>query len=630
MTTLMRRLGWLVPLIAVVAAAHARGQAPSRTGLIVGQVVDATTSKPVPDAIVTVTTPFASINLPTTPRGRVMTDAQGMFFFADLPATPTDVKQASGYAINASKPGYVDSFYGKRRPAGGLVYFDLAEGERRNDAKILMWKYATISGTVLDENGEPVVGVTVRALNRSSTNGGARTVGVPAGSGMPGTTDDRGVYRISTLVPGDYVVVVPSTQATFPASALASVFNGSGRQSPLLNEMSAASLELTPLGMARNQQIGDVVLMTLNRTAIPPAPTGSGSVSVYQTMFHPSALAASEASTIALAAGEDRTGVDFQLRPVRAVRVSGNLTGPNGPVGSTAVRLVPASVVDFTSESGFETVTGLADAAGVFTLLGVPPGQYVLRVNKRPTPTGSDMLPSGVDPSVVWASEAVTVGDTDVRDLAVTVRSLLPVSGRFQFEGSQPAPAMKELGGLIVRLPAAGSGAVSTSTQIDANGSWAIGVPGGRYSLRLQPPAGWYVKSVVLGGRDISDEPLDIRAADMPTMVITCTDVAAQLSGVTRTAQGAPDPTATVVVFPIDRGLWSGLGPLMRLRAARATRTGAYTLTDLPPGEYYVAAMDDARAENWQDPKSLDALSRGAARVMIGVGEKQTLDVRER
>jgi hypothetical protein len=627
----MRRPGslfLLIGLICVVVATRARSQTVSSTGLIVGQVVDATTGKPVPEAIVTLTTPFASSNLPTTPRGRVLTDADGYFFFADLPAPPAGARNA-GYAINASKSGYVDSFYGARRPGGGLLYFELGDGERTNAAKILMWKYGAIGGTVLDEAGEPMVGVTVRAFNRAYTTGQARTIGVPVGSGLPATTDDRGVYRISTLVPADYVVVVPSTQATFPASVVASAFEGVG-PSALMTEMSAASPELTPLGRARNQQIGNQVLMTLSRTAIPPAPGASGTLSVYQTTFYPSATTASEATTVSLKSGEERNGIDFQLRPVRTVRVAGRLTGPNGPVGLTAVRLVPASATDFASESGFETVTGLTDATGAFTFLGVPPGNYVLRVNRRPANTGSDMLPSGVDPSVVWGYESVAVGDADVADLTVTVRPLIRVAGRFRFEGQQAVPPMRQLEGLILRLTPAGSGSVATSTQLDANGAFAIGVPGGMYALRPQPPNGWYVKSVSLGDRDISDGPLEIRADDLPEILITCTDVVAQLSGVARTARGIPDPNATAVVFPVDRRLWSGGGPVTRLRTGRANRTGTYLVSELAPGDYFVAAMDDGALENWQDQKSLETMSRTATRVTVGAGEKKTLDLRAR
>ncbi len=626
----MQRAGVLVLLIVWIGLTGALGagtQTGSRTGLILGQVLDATTGKPVSDVIVTLTTPFASSNLPSTPRGRVLTDADGRFFFADLPAPPADARN-SGYAINASKPGYVDSFYGARRPGGGLVYFELKDGERTDAATILMWKYGAIGGTVLDEAGEPIVGVTVRAINRSYTTGQARTIGIPLGSGLPATTDDRGVYRISTLVPGDYVVVLPSTQTTLPAAVATTAFEAAG-QSPLLTEIFAASPEFRPLGTARSQQIGDFVLTTLSRVAIPPAPAPSGAFNVYQTIFYPSAVKAADATPISLKSGEERNDVDFQLRPVPTVRVSGTLTGPSGPVGLTAVRLVPASATDYASESGFETATALSDARGRFTFLGVPAGPYVLRVNKRPASSGSDMSPTGVDASVLWASESVVVGDTDVAGLAITLRPLLRVAGRFRFEGRQP-PTMGQLEGLVVRLAPAGSGAVATYTQLDANGSFAIGVPGGLYAFRPQPPNGWFLKSVSLDGRDMSDEPLEIRSSDMPELLITCTDAAAELSGVVRTAQGAPDANATAVVFPANRKLWLSGGALIRLRSARANRTGTYAFDDLPPGEYFVAAIDERRIDGWQDTRSLETISQTAVRMTIGAGEKALLDLRER
>ena len=460
-------------------------------------------------------------------------------------------------------------------------------------------------------------------------SGSARTIGVPVGSGLPATTDDRGVYRISTLIPGDYVVVVPSTQTTFPAAVLAAAFPESGR-STVTAEMSAASPELSTLGMPRNQQIGDLVLMTLNRTAIPPAPDTSGRLSVYQTTFYPSGLAASDATTISLKSGEERNAVDFQLQPVRSVRVSGTLTGPNGPAGMTAVRLVPAAAGEYASESGFETVTGLTDARGTFTLLGVPAGHYTLRVNKRPANTGSDTLPSGVDPSVLWANAPVVVGDSDVADLKVNLQGLIRVAGRLQFDGLQPTPPIREIRGLIVRLAPAGGGSVGISTQLDANASFAIGVPGGMYSVRPDLPLGWYVKSVAMGDRDISDGPLEIRPGELPEIVITCTSVAAQLSGTVTSAQGSPDSTATVILFPVDRRFWPGGGSVIRLRTARPNRTGRYLVSELPPGDYFVAAMDDARLENWQDPKSLDAISRTATRVTITPGEHKALDLRLR
>ena len=89
--------------------------APSgpRTGLIVGQVIDATTGVPIPEAIVQMTMPKYLQSLPTTPQGRVMADSDGRYFFADLPA--------GDYFLRASKEGYGGGGYGQRRAAGGAA-----------------------------------------------------------------------------------------------------------------------------------------------------------------------------------------------------------------------------------------------------------------------------------------------------------------------------------------------------------------------------------------------------------------------------------------------------------------------------------------------------------------------------
>ena len=63
---------------------------------------------------------------------------------------------------------------------------------------------------------------------------------------------------------------------------------------------------------------------------------------------------------------------------------------------------------------------------------------------------------------------------------------------------------------------------------------------------------------------------------------------------------------------------------MRRIRSARVTTTGTYMLA-LPPGAYYVAALSDEAADNWQDPVKLEAVMRGgAARVTLADGQKLT------
>jgi hypothetical protein len=50
-------------------------------------------------------------------------------------------------------------------------------------------------------------------------------------------------------------------------------------------------------------------------------------------------------------------------------------------------------------------------------------------------------------------------------------------------------------------------------------------------------------------------------------------------------------------------------------------------LTGLPPGEYFVVAVDAASGGAWRDPAWLDAASRVAIRVTLKLEEPVTVDL---
>ena len=195
-------------VIAIAASAGLSPQSPPPSGLIVGQVVDAASGKPITGAIVRIiglqqarpSSPvIADASLGRAPAPAILTGSDGRFVFRDLPA--------GNYSITAAKHGYTDRAYGKRRPDGLSVPLTLADGERTADPVLLLWKHATISGTVVDEAGEPVVRAQVRAWRRVFSRG-RHTLA----AGFVTTTDDRGFYRLTGVLPGDYIVGVPSPQ----------------------------------------------------------------------------------------------------------------------------------------------------------------------------------------------------------------------------------------------------------------------------------------------------------------------------------------------------------------------------------------------------------------------------------
>jgi hypothetical protein len=103
---------------------------------------------------------------------------------------------------------------------------------------------------------------------------------------------------------------------------------------------------------------------------------------------------------------------------------------------------------------------------------------------------------------------------------------------------------------------------------------------------------------------------------------------AGELSGTVTTGRGQPAASASVIVFPADRQLWTNVGRSPRHLRAVAVGSGArFRVTNLPAGSYLVAATLDSRPA-WADPKFLDSLTRAAQKISIADGEKRTLDLR--
>ena len=619
------------------------------TSLIVGRVIDPASGKGVSGAIVTLNGgPSRAVTpqqpgmppappAPPPPPPQILTDNDGRFAFMNL--------TRGNYTLTATKSGYTAGGYGRVRPGGPTRPVQLDDGEKMPDATIRLFKLGSIAGTVTDDAGEPVVSTMIRVYRRTLLSG--RRVLTPAGGQT--TTDDRGMYRIGNLPPGEYVVVAPVVPVTVPAGA-----QGPGNR-PNLQSTSPGLTFGSPMPGAGGQAIGPDARFLLQRGNgmsgdIAAAPDASGRIVGFSTVYYPNAPTASGADVITIASGEERTAIDLALRRVPTVAISGLITGPDGAAADHAIRLVATDAGDIIQEP--ESAVAMSDASGLFLFLGIPSGQYIVQVVRMPRRTPVDVMvrqesmpmsaaqfralqeAQSVSEPLLWARVPVSVSDSDVHGLALTLREGLTVSGRLEFSGSRPRPDPQRLAQAQImiepadgRLPEYDQGP-PLRVQQDGRFMTSGRLPG-RYFIRPGGVAGgWNLQSITANGIDVTDSPIDLSNSSVSNVVITFSDQIQDLQGtVSSTPSGAEAPG--VVVFPADSNAWKNFGVSpMRMRLTRASGNGGrFVMGSLPPGDYFIVAIPDEYTGEWQDPAYLELLSRVAMRFSLGLGERKTLDV---
>jgi hypothetical protein len=633
--------GVVLASVVVLASTQATQPLPAPSGLIVGRVVDATSGRPVAGAIVSLEGVRTQAGPP-----RAMTNASGHFVFRRL--------SKGSYSLTTNKSGYVDGAYGRRTPGGASASLALEDGQRVGDVTIRIWRVASIGGAVTDEAGEPLAGVQVRAYQRRYVSGVRRLV--QNGSAF---TDDRGVYRFGSLAPGEYLVAFVAREVSMPPSIAELGRNpnpGDPKTAELLRDRFAFGGIASAPGSPNTIEV-DGFLRQLDPSApVPPASSAGSPLFIYPTQFFPGAPSASRATVLDIGSGQQRDNVDFALRPVRAMRISGTVVGLDGPAAGMALRLIPTADGAITD---LEAAGALSGPDGAFVFFGVQPGEYTIKTFRVPQssarqPTnvtqmqvGSSMImssssaggpPSPIpDDPTVFADVAIGVGNQDVSGVVVPLQRGGRVTGRVEFDGVKERPDPQALARIPVTFERAdglalgGSFQAIPSGRVDETGAFkTYGVPAGAYMIRVPvAPPGWSLKGVMSEGRDISDSPLTMRTADVANVTIVFTDRPSKLAGIARTSDGNPDPEALVVVFPADTATWNnfGLSP-RRMRSARAAKTGAYAFDALPAGDYFVASIREESYGQWQTPEVLEELARTAVQVKLGDGETKTQDVK--
>ncbi len=624
-----------VLLIAILATAT---QQTAGSAVVAGQVVDAVSGRPVGGAVVTLALgappAAAASGQPPAPaaqarRGIAVAAADGRFAFRDVPA--------GTFSLTATLNGYAPGATGRRRPGGPGRSFTIDEGARLIDAVIPLWRLAAIEGTVRDDRGEPAVGVPVWALRRTASAG---RLELTLTGGTVESTDERGRYRLSNLMPGAYVVAIRTSTQSAAVSTVDAYREAvtSGTSADLTRSWS----ESGALGLSTAGIVVDGWQVSVSLGEPQPLPGPNGTLLVHPTMFHPQATLPGDATVLTLGPGDERLGVALTLPLVQGFRVAGVLQGPDGPAANHGLRLYAVGTSGPTTD--LPVAYSTTDNAGRFAFIGVPAGAYLLRAYRvparpmvRPIPPPAGGLPiftvemavssAAPDGPALFADVTVTVGSSHVDDLALVLQPGARMSGQVAFVGSAPDPPTGRLQQISLSVrPLVGSLRVS-DVRVDGQGRFTTsGYPAGSYAfVDVTPPSPeWRLASVRVAGTEVAGQAFTIGSTDIDDVVVTFTDTVMTLSGMVRTVEGGLGDGATVVAFPADVRAWLAAGmPPGRVVTAVVSATGAYQVRIPLPGDYLVVAVPPEVTPD-VDPDFVARFAQAAARVSLTSGETKT------
>jgi protocatechuate 3,4-dioxygenase beta subunit len=508
--------------------------------LVAGSVVSATTGEPIHKASV---------------RFGRLAEGSGSAILGDYGAT-TDSSgnfqarvDAGRYAMAVTRNGYAQQSAGQLGSAKAASIITLACGADTAGIRFLMTPQGLITGTVVDEDKEPVANAIVEAFNDRAVLPASRIRA--AGSAR---TDDLGKYRIFGLGAGRYFV-----RAQLPE-------------------------ETVTLTTPEQQQTS------------------------YVPIYYPDTNHAAAATPLQVANGQE-IEADIAVFKVPTVHISGKVRSDYPIGGPPRLTAYPGDHPSW--DPGERRGVIAEDKTGRWSLDDLQPGPYTLVC---------DRIDHGVR---LGARQVVNVGTKNIDNIDVTLNRYPDLAGKVTVEGGGKVPS-----GIRVSLQprqalvSMGYGAA----QISPEGEFLMtAISPDLSDLRVSNmPAGYFVKSVVVSGHEVSESGIELGLGGSHKVDIVISVSGASLEGSVSDEEGKPSPSATVVLVPDPehRQLKS------RYYTATADQNGRFTTSGIYPGEYTVIAWDSAESLDDAAPDTLKVAQKEGQTLKLESGVRKAVQLK--
>jgi len=322
---------------------------------------------------------------------------------------------------------------------------------------------------------------------------------------------------------------------------------------------------------------------------------------VYPRRFFPGSPDLATASGLELEAGGNQHA-DFRLTPEPAFHIRGQVRRWEELTG-IAVALSFRNPAERFGGMGYPVRLG---AEGRFELSSIAPGQYIV------TATAYEGT------AIRTASQLVSVGTSDVEGLSLTPQSGTDLSGQLTVDTKQGA------GAPAITLSLVPEDFVTRPVYMaQFSGTREFRIPQvlpGDYTLRMNVPEPYYVKSASVGGMDALTGTVTVPdSGGIPTLMVAIGTNGGEVSGTVKLQDRA---AAECVVLLMRRG---GVSPSQD-KLVQTDANGKFILTAVAPGEYGIYAFRSLKNVEYHNPQTMTQYS--GADLTVTEGGKQAVDLK--
>ncbi len=334
----------------------------------------------------------------------------------------------------------------------------------------------------------------------------------------------------------------------------------------------------------------------------------------YAPTYFPGTANIAESQRLTVGLGQTLTDINMALMPTRTARVTGTAVDSQGRPMMGMVMAIPRS----DSVLMMPGPPGQIRPDGSFTISGLAPGTYTLQSQSGPGDNES-------------AVAEVTVSGDDVNGVRLVGSKPSTASGRIVVEPAAAQslqPSMLRVMAQPTQSDTMMLGPMSGPSPVNDDVTFEVRTRPGKMRIALVgSPPGWTIRTVRYRGIDVTDSGIDFKAnEDVGDLEVELTNRVTDLSGLVTNSRGEPVKDYSVIVFPEDRDQWTPGSRYMR--SSRPDQDGRFKLPSLPPGRYYILALDYVDSGERTDPEFLDRVRAKATTVSISEGETKSVDLK--